>query len=277
LPFGNLRGFAEAAKQLLSDADWDEVFAAWGAESISVFVTPCPQPPPKAVAPPAAPPCPAAPAEEPRLCVVSDVFYPSFVSSFFFGEQPATVFAYYPCSSDTDEFIARDALRKARIARGLGELKTDVATAIVGARVAVIISLGGVGEFIDAVDSTANFVANPTWSAFLPIAGSVVLKLSRGISKRWPGHHPFPKYLGGAPDQTLKKIPRKLHERFHAALDKWKGGRYARSKGSSYFEKLDKWEIIQDLREFYTKAEAGIFKKYLPDFEQAVIESGFGS
>ena len=43
-------------------------------------------------------------------------------------------------------------------------------------------------------------------------------------SRAWPKHHPFPKYLGGAWDQTLKKIPRKLHQQFHAALDKWKGG-----------------------------------------------------
>jgi hypothetical protein len=31
--------------------------------------------------------------------------------------------------------------------------------------------------------------------------------------------------------------------------------------------------LALDLREFYEKAEGGIFKKYLPDFERAVSES----
>lgn len=96
---------------------------------------------------------------------------------------------------------------------------------------------------------------------------------ARGFSRIWPAHHAFPKYLGGAADQTLRKIPKSLHYRFHSALDKWKGGRYARSKGASHFEGMNKQGIIDDLRDFYTNAEGGIFKKYLPDFEQAVRES----
>jgi hypothetical protein len=70
-------------------------------------------------------------------------------------------------------------------------------------------------------------------------------------------------------------MPRHLHERFHAALDKWKGGKYARWRGADEFKNMSREEIIRDLREFYQKAEGGIFKKYLPDFEQAVKESGF--
>ena len=34
-------------------------------------------------------------------------------------------------------------------------------------------------------------------------------------------------------------------------------------------------KIIEDLREFYKTGEGGIFKDYLPDFERAVIESGY--
>ncbi len=50
-----------------------------------------------------------------------------------------------------------------------------------------------------------------------------------GVSRVRPKHHPFPMCLGGAADQTLKKIPRNLHYRFHASLDKWMGGKYARA------------------------------------------------
>jgi len=91
----------------------------------------------------------------------------------------------------------------------------------------------------------------------------------------WPRHHPFPKYLGGALDQTLRKMPRKLHDSFHGALDRWKGGKYSRSKGAGHFKGMDRQQIINDLREFYETAEGGIFRKYLPDFERAVRESGF--
>jgi len=101
------------------------------------------------------------------------------------------------------------------------------------------------------------------------------LKNAKALSRKWPRHHPFPAYLGGAIDQTLKKIPRKLHERFQAALDKWKGGKYSRSKGADHFKGMDKEAIIKDLREFYETAEGGMFKDYLPDFEQALRESGF--
>lgn len=96
------------------------------------------------------------------------------------------------------------------------------------------------------------------------------------LSCKWPKHHPFPKYLGGLPEQTLKKIPRNLHYRFHAALDAWKGGKYARSLGAAHFAGMNPQTIIRDLREFYRTAEGGIFAKYLPDFEQAVKETMAG-
>ena len=100
---------------------------------------------------------------------------------------------------------------------------------------------------------------------------------TRRISGVWPKHHPFPKYLGGAADQTLRKIPRKLHERFHAALDLWKGGKYARWKRGEHFKHMNRNSIISDLREFYLTAEGGVFRKYVGDFERAVFESLEGS
>jgi hypothetical protein len=108
-----------------------------------------------------------------------------------------------------------------------------------------------------------------------PAAAGVVALRALRVSRIWPLHHPFPKYLGGAVDQTLTKMPRKLHERFHAALDKWKCGKYARSKGADHFKDINKQEVIKDLREFYQSGEGGIFAEYLSDFEQAVKESGF--
>ncbi|QDU58543.1 putative deoxyribonuclease RhsB [Aeoliella mucimassa] len=98
---------------------------------------------------------------------------------------------------------------------------------------------------------------------------------SGGVSSVWPKHHPFPKYLGGAADQTLKKIPRKLHYQFHSSLDKWMNCKYARAKGAGAFKSIDRKEVIRDLTEFYKTADGGIYKKYLNDFLQAVKESGY--
>ncbi len=58
-----------------------------------------------------------------------------------------------------------------------------------------------------------------------------VERVASKVRRVWPGHHAFPKYLGGAVEQTLKKLPRSLHEKFHAALDKWKGGKYCAAHG----------------------------------------------
>lgn len=97
---------------------------------------------------------------------------------------------------------------------------------------------------------------------------------ARALAARtWPKHHPFPKYLGGAADQTLKKIPKRLHERFHAALDAWQNEKYARRWGAEHFKDFNRDMVINDLREFYNYAEDGAFKPYLEDFEQAVAET----
>ncbi len=95
------------------------------------------------------------------------------------------------------------------------------------------------------------------------------------VSRAWPKHHPFPKYLGGAADQTLKKIPRNLHYQFHASLDKWMGGKYARAHTAAAFKNVDKAVVIKDVTEFYKTADGGAYAKYLDDFLLAVKESGY--
>jgi hypothetical protein len=101
------------------------------------------------------------------------------------------------------------------------------------------------------------------------------VKSISGVSRVWPKHHPFPMYLGGAANQTLKKIPRNLHYQFHSSLDKWMGGKYARAHTAAAFKNIDKAEVIKDLTKFYKTADGGAYAKYLDDFLQAVEESGF--
>ena len=48
------------------------------------------------------------------------------------------------------------------------------------------------------------------------------------------GHHPWPKYLGGPEKQPLLGLPTKLHEKYHAGLDKI----FSRYKGSSDWNQL---------------------------------------
>jgi hypothetical protein len=96
----------------------------------------------------------------------------------------------------------------------------------------------------------------------------------KGGARKKQGHHPWPKYLGGAIEQTLTKMPPKLHYRFHAALDRFMDRKYSRSKTAAAFEEMDKSIVIKDLTKFYKTAENGIFRKYLGDFLRGVKESG---
>ncbi len=114
--------------------------------------------------------------------------------------------------------------------------------------------------------------AQPGWRGVLATA-LVAVGAKKLASKVWPAHHAFPKYLGGLRDQTLRKMPRSVHERFHASLDKWKGGKYARGRGADAYKGMDKDQIIADLDEFYSTAEGGMFKEYRPDFIKAVEET----
>jgi len=130
-------------------------------------------------------------------------------------------------------------------------------------------------DFVHPIGAASRLVTRPVTKLACKAAGTEAAETAtkKVVSRVWPAHHPFPKYLGGAIDQTLTKIPRKLHERLHSALDKWAGGKYARRKGADYFKDMNRDEVISDLRDFYESAEGGIFKKYLPDFERAVRES----
>ena len=75
------------------------------------------------------------------------------------------------------------------------------------------------------------------------------------------------------PLDKLWRSHRKNSTRFHAALDKFLGGKYARAKGTAAFKDLDRAEVIKDLTEFKT-AEGGIFKEYLPGFLAEIEKAG---
>ena len=126
------------------------------------------------------------------------------------------------------------------------------------------------GEHVYQVGELGVLVHNATSDDCLKLVAPV-----SGVSRVWPKHHPFPMYLGGAADQTLKKIPRNLHYQFHSSLDKWMGGKYARAHTAAAFKDLDKAQVIKDLTNFYKTADGGAYAKYLDDFLQAVKESGF--
>lgn len=111
--------------------------------------------------------------------------------------------------------------------------------------------------------------------------GLAVAALGRGMpgnavskpSRKWPKHHPWPQYLGGLREQTLKKLPLSRHKQFHADLDNWKGGKYARWRGAKGFEGMNPDDIINDLRDFYKNFENGKYRDLLSDFEKAVSQT----
>jgi hypothetical protein len=144
------------------------------------------------------------------------------------------------------------ALNVPRIAQGLGFIHQYAVAEAGGAGL-----LGGGGLVWQAASKNASGTASQ-------------------VSRVWPKHHPFPMYLGGAAEQTLKKIPRSLQYTFPAALDKWQGGKYARNLTAEHFKGMDRGQVVKDLREFYKTGAGGAFKNYLPDFEQAVEESTGG-
>jgi RHS repeat-associated protein len=170
-------GAANAAMLLLTPDDFDALFEARGSDTDIELLVKCPKPPPrvpKARSPRGAQPCPTGSPEPQKPCVVTDTFHPSFVAHVL-GEEAGTIRAYYPCNSDTDREIAEQTLRLARIRSGLTSLRDDIAIAIQGAQVAVVISLGGAGEVVSGVEAGAEFVETPTWSGFLTIVGMVIV------------------------------------------------------------------------------------------------------
>ncbi len=95
------------------------------------------------------------------------------------------------------------------------------------------------------------------------------LRKCKQVSRKWPKHHPWPQYLGGLREQTLKKLPLSKHKEFHRELDRWKDGKYKRRRGAEYYEKMRPEDIIGDLREFYRTK----YPEILADFEKAVSET----
>jgi RHS repeat-associated protein len=84
------------------------------------------------------------------------------------------------------------------------------------------------------------------------------------------GHHPWPKYLGGAIDQDLAKLPTKVHEAFHAGLDKI----LPRQWGSAYYKGLGpaaRKKVLSDLAA-YTKA---FDAKYGTNLYEQLVKNGF--
>jgi RHS repeat-associated protein len=168
---------ANAELILLMPADFDAIFEARGADTDLELLVKCPKPPPRIPKERnrgGTKPCPAGSPEPQKPCVVTDTFRPSFVAHML-GEEAGTIRAYYPCNSDTDREIAEQTLRLARIRSGLTELRDDIAIAIEGAQVAVVISLGGAGEFVSGAEAVAEFTEDPTWTGFLSIVGMVVV------------------------------------------------------------------------------------------------------
>jgi len=83
-------------------------------------------------------------------------------------------------------------------------------------------------------------------------------------------HHPWPKYLGGNPDQILEPLPNALHDAYHAGLDQVLG----RWNGSDYFPSLpadDQAQVLQALKN-YTQ---GFDAKYGTHLYDAMVREGF--
>jgi hypothetical protein len=89
-------------------------------------------------------------------------------------------------------------------------------------------------------------------------------------------HHFWPKYLKGLPKQSLGKLSGMAHDELHASLIKWKGGIFNYNKvrpGPRPYELMSPEEVFRELREFYDKADKGMWNKYMPNFEKAAEET----
>jgi hypothetical protein len=189
------------------------------------------------------------------------------------------VFAALTAGGGAAVTAAKSALREAAavLSKLLGRVVTGVLKVVSEIRAAFGRAVGWIKGAIAALKGKLSEIGG-RFAKLLENVEEFLAKLLRNcheskISCKWPKHHPWPQYLGGLREQTLKKIPRRLHELFHVALDKWKGGKYARARGAEFYKDLDPKMVIKDLREFYQTAEGGAFAEYLPDFEKAVKET----
>jgi RHS repeat-associated protein len=84
------------------------------------------------------------------------------------------------------------------------------------------------------------------------------------------GHHPFPKYLGGAQKQSLVKLSELLHKLYHKGLDKVA----PRQKGKKFYDglsKVEKSKVLDKFKEF-TKA---FDRKHGTSLLNSARENGF--
>ena len=83
------------------------------------------------------------------------------------------------------------------------------------------------------------------------------------------GHHSFPKYLGGAPDQVLTKMVDTAHRMLHSQLRNFEGGWLGPKKGYSGKDIISEHgqeAVIEGLKRFYKET----YPHLLKDFEEAV-------
>jgi RHS repeat-associated protein len=84
------------------------------------------------------------------------------------------------------------------------------------------------------------------------------------------GHHPFPKYLGGAEDQDLVDLTPEKHREYHRGLDKLAG----RWKSKKYYDNLTSLEkdlVWEDFKEFTEKFD----KENQTDLLKCARNNGF--
>jgi hypothetical protein len=86
-------------------------------------------------------------------------------------------------------------------------------------------------------------------------------------------HHPWPKYLGGPENQPLLTLPRDLHEKYHAGLDKI----FSRYNGSLEWDELTaarQQEILTKLADYNMKFDRDYGTNTTQAFYEALVAAG---
>jgi hypothetical protein len=85
-------------------------------------------------------------------------------------------------------------------------------------------------------------------------------------------HHLYPKYLGGLEEQTLRGLPRPLHQQFHSELYAWKNGIFNPNPAQGIvpaYRTMPPEQIIDELSAFYKTK----WPDLEPDFAEAVRQT----